>query len=295
MRTSENAPRKAAFELAHERLPQPRRARTGRDGPPELSVRERPPRSQPDRRFHQNLSDLTRQLTAAESEYARRQANWLLPRSEAPRLRRRGFGQEPRNHPPMPSSSSGKSRYCIPADIAGTLGEGHPKTQHLASELQEVRRKLSNEVDLAIDGLKNEVQIAGDQVHSIREQLAKLQAARGPAQEAGPRLHSSSAMRRRHASLGRPARAPGGVPRGAAALPDLRMLSVASPPDQPSSYSPLLFLPPSLTIFTIGGGFWRSPGAAGSRPAQRPGCQRRARYPLHRIIADPPQGQNAAA
>jgi polysaccharide biosynthesis transport protein len=38
-----------------------------------------------------------------------------------------------------------------------------------------------------------------------------------------------------------------------AALPDVRILSLASTPDQPSSVNPLLFIPPALIVFLIGG------------------------------------------
>jgi polysaccharide biosynthesis transport protein len=205
----------------------------------------------------QNLADLTRQLTDAESEYAKRQAKLASVRD----LQRRGSDVEGlvKNLDSPAHAELLQQEVAVlqsRADIAGTLGEEHPKTQHLAAELQEVRRKLANEVELAIDGLKNEVQIAGDQVNSIRERLAKLQAANAQAQQAEPRLRE----------LERNAAAAGQLYEGllqrreqlraqqAEMLPDLRMLSVASPPDRPSSYSPLLFILPSLIICSIGGG-----------------------------------------
>jgi polysaccharide biosynthesis transport protein len=205
----------------------------------------------------QNLADLTRQLTSAESEYAQRQAKLASVRD----LQRRGSAVEGLvKNLDSPAHAELLQREVAvlqsQADIAGTLGEEHPKTQHLAAELQEVRRKLSNEVELAIDGVKNEVQIAHDQVNSIRERLAKLQAANGQAQQAEPRLRelegNAAAVGQVYEGLlqrREQLRAQQG-----AVLPDLRMLSVASPPDRPSSYSPLFFILPSLIVFSIGGG-----------------------------------------
>jgi uncharacterized protein involved in exopolysaccharide biosynthesis/cellulose biosynthesis protein BcsQ len=203
----------------------------------------------------QKLADLTRQLTAAESDLAKRQAKLASVRD----LQRRGSDVEGLvENLDSPARAELLRREVAvlqsQADIAGTLAEKHPKAQQLAAELREVRRKLSNEVDLAIDGLKNEGRIAGDQVLSIRERLAGLQSASSQAREAGPRLRE----------LGREAAAAGQVYEGLlqrreqlrtqqeATLPDLRILSLASPPNRPSSHSPLLFILPSLIVFSIG-------------------------------------------
>jgi uncharacterized protein involved in exopolysaccharide biosynthesis/Mrp family chromosome partitioning ATPase len=205
----------------------------------------------------QTLADLTRQLTTAESELAMRQAKLASVR----KLQRKGSrikGLVENLDPPAYAELLKREvevRLSL-ADIAGTLGDNHPKARQLAAELQEVRRKLSDQADLAVDGLKNEVRIASDQVLSIRERLAGLQAANGQAREAEPRLRE----------LVRKAAAAGQVYEGLLAhreqvsaqraemLPDLHMLSVAAPPDRPSSYSPLLFILPSLIVFSIGGG-----------------------------------------
>ena len=204
----------------------------------------------------QTLADLTRQLTAAESEYTKLQTNLASVRD----LQRRGSDVEGLvKNLDSPAHAELLQREVAVrqslADIAGTLGDNHPKAKHLAAELQEVRRKLASEVDLAIDRLKNEVRIAGDQVRSIRERLAKLQADNGQAQEAEPRLRE---LERKAAAAGQIyesllQRREQLQAQQEETLPDLRVLSLASPPDRPSSYSPLLFILPSLIVFTIGG------------------------------------------
>ena len=205
----------------------------------------------------QKLADLTRQLTAAESDFAKRQAKLASVRD----LQRRGSGNDALvENLDSPARAELLRREVAlqqsRAEIAGTLDEKHPKSQQLAAELQEVRRKLSYEVGREIEGLTNEVRIAGEQVLSIRQRLAGLQAASGQTREAEPRLRE----------LGREAAATGQVYEGLlqrreqlrtqqeATLPDLRILSLASPPNRPSSPSPLLFILPSLIVFSIGGG-----------------------------------------
>ena len=205
----------------------------------------------------QKLADLTRQLTAAESDYAKRQAKLASVRD----LQRRGSGNDALvDNLESPARAELLRREVAlvqsQAEVAAMLDEKHPKALQLAAELQEVRRKLSHELGRAIDELTSEVRIASDQVHSIRERLAGLQTASGQAREAEPRLRE----------LGREAAAAGQVYEGLvqrqeqlraqqeATLPDLRILSLASPPNRPSSPSPLLFILPSLIVFSIGGG-----------------------------------------
>jgi succinoglycan biosynthesis transport protein ExoP len=204
----------------------------------------------------QKLADLTRQLTAAESDYAKRQAKLASVRDR----QRRGSGNDALvDNLESPARAELLRREVAlvqsQAEVAAMLDEKHPKALQLAAELQEVRRKLSHEADRAIDDLTNEVRIAGDQVHSIRERIAGLQTASGQAREAEPRLRE----------LGREAAAAGQVYEGLvqrreqlrtqqeATLPDLRILSLASPPNRPSSPSPLLFILPAVIVFSIGG------------------------------------------
>jgi uncharacterized protein involved in exopolysaccharide biosynthesis/Mrp family chromosome partitioning ATPase len=204
----------------------------------------------------QKLADLTRQLTAAESDLAKRQAKLASVQD----LQRRGSGIDALvENLDLPARAELLRREVATrqsqADAdAASLGEEHPRVQQSAAELRSVHRKLSQEVGRAIDGLRNEERIAAAQVLSIRERLAGLQAASRQARKAEPGLRE---LERKAAATGqfyenlikRREQL-----RTEEALPDLRVLSLASPPDRPSSLSPLLFILPSLIAFSIGGG-----------------------------------------
>jgi len=205
----------------------------------------------------QKLADLTRQLTAAESELAKRQASLAAVRD----LQHRGAGidvlvenldwtarTELLRREAALLQAQGEA-------AANTFGEKHPKVQQLAAGLQQVRGKLSSEVERAIDGLRSQVRIADEQMRSIRMRLAALQAVSGQTQQVEPRLRE----------LTRETTAAGQVYEGLLqrreqlraqhemTMPDLRILALASPPVRPSSSSPLLFVLPALIIFSIGG------------------------------------------
>ena len=204
----------------------------------------------------QKLADLTRQLTAAESDLAKRQAKLASVQD----LQRRGSGIDALvENLDLPARVELLRREVATrqsqADAdAASLGEKHPRVQQWAAELREVHRKLSQEVGRAIDGLRNEERIAAAQVLSVRERLAAVQAANRQARKAEPGLRE---LERKAAATGqfyenlikRREQL-----RTEEAVPDLRVLSLASPPDRPSSLSPLLFILPSLIAFSIGGG-----------------------------------------
>jgi len=203
----------------------------------------------------QKLADLTRQLTAAESDLAKRQAKLTSVQD----LQARGSGIDALvENLDLPVRAELLRREIAlrqsQADAdAATFGEKYPKAQQWAAELREVRRKLTQEVARAIDGLRNEERIAAMHVLSIRERLAELQAASRQAREAEPGVRE---LERKAAATGefyenlikRREQL-----RTEEAVPDMRVLSLASPPDRPSSLSPLLFILPCLIVFSVGG------------------------------------------
>jgi polysaccharide biosynthesis transport protein len=206
----------------------------------------------------QRLADLTRQLTMAESDLAARQAKLAAIRDS----QRAGSGIDALvENPDSPVGVELLRKEAVLLQsqseaTAALLGENHPKAQQLAAALQAVRRKLSVEVGRAIDRQEKEVRIAADQVLSLRQRLVGSQAASSQAQQAEPRLRElsrdaatteqlyDSLLERREQFLTQQEASP----------PDLDILSAASPPDRPSSPTPLLFILPALIVFSMGGG-----------------------------------------
>ena len=202
----------------------------------------------------QRATELNRQLATAESDLATRQAQLASIRD----LRNRGAGVD-----------TVVTQLDSPADIellrrrdelvqaqaeaAVTYGANHPKAQQLSAQLQEIRRALSDEANRAVDRLASETRAASDRVLSIREQLAGLQSAKSQAE---PRLrelnYQAAAAGQLYEGLLQ-SRARIHTQQGTL-LPDVRILSLAAPPDRPSSFNPLLFILPSLIAFAIGGG-----------------------------------------
>lgn len=203
---------------------------------------------------NQRVTELNRQLAIAESDLAQREAQLAAIQD----LQRRGTNADAvLTQLDSPADIELLRRRDIlvqaQAEAAVTYGPNHPQAKQLAAQLQEVRRALSDEANRAVDRLKSETQSANDRVLSLRAQLAGLQSATSQAE---PRLreltYQAAAAGRLYDSLLQ-SRAQLHTQQ-ATALPDVRILSLAAPPDRPSSYSPFLFILPSLIVFAIGGG-----------------------------------------
>lgn len=202
----------------------------------------------------QRVAELNRQLATAESDLAKRQAQLASIRD----LRQRGANVDAlvtQLDSPADIELLRRRDELVQAqaEAAVTYGANHPKVQQLAAQVQEIRRALADEANRAVDRLTSETRAASDRVLSVREQLAGLQSAKSQAE---PRLRE----------LNYQAAAAGQLYEGllqsrarlrtqqATVLPDVRILSLAAPPDRPSSFSPFLFILPSLIAFAIGGG-----------------------------------------
>ena len=204
----------------------------------------------------QQLADLNRQLTLAESDLAGRRARAAYLRD----LRRRGPGLDAlidNLNSPMLIELRRQELALLrsEAEAATTLDENHPKIHLVRSQVQEVREKIGREVDRAVDNLENEAQIVDAQVRSVRQRLAAVQAASGAAREAEVRLRElereAAASRQLYESLlhrHKEVREQQEI-----TAPDVRILSLAAVPDRPSSANPLLFVLPALIVFSICG------------------------------------------
>ncbi len=208
----------------------------------------------------QELGGLSRQLTAAKADLSGRQARLAYFRDL--QHRRSGMAALAQKlDSPVLNDLHHQEVMLLrsEAEVAVTFGERHPKTQQVRSQLQEVRQKIDREighqVDLAVENLANEAQIATTQVRSIERELASVQDAGTRIQEAEVRLHelerdAAAARQRYEGLLQRQSdirEQQGLVP------PSVRMLSLASLPERPSSPSPILFVPLALMVFVIGG------------------------------------------
>lgn len=203
----------------------------------------------------QKAADLTGELIAAESALAKRRAELDSDRGS----RQGAGGGAVLGVADSPSEAALRQQENAllqsEAEAAVTLGKNHPKVQELDAELRAVRQKLGDEAGRTVSGLAGEVRVAEQQVAAIRVQLSELRAASSEAQKAEPRLNE----------LEREATATGQVYQALlqrreqlrtqqeVLQPALRILSLAVPPDQPSSSSRLLFILPALIMFSIGG------------------------------------------
>lgn len=202
----------------------------------------------------QRVAELNRELATAESDLAKRQAQLASIRD----LRQRGSNVDAivgQLDSPADTDLLRRRDALVQAQAEATVtyGANHPKAQQLAAQLQEIRRALADEANRAVDRLTSEVRATSDRALSIRQQLAGLQSAKSQAE---PRVRE----------LNYQAAATGQLYEGLlqsrarlhtqqeTSLPELRILSLASPPDRPSSFSPFLFILPSLIAFAIGAG-----------------------------------------
>jgi polysaccharide biosynthesis transport protein len=204
----------------------------------------------------QQLSDLNRQLTLAESDLAGRRARAAYLRS----LRRSGSGVDAlidNLNSPMLIELRRQELTLLQseAEAATTLDEKHPKMQLLRSQLQEVRQKIGREIDRAVDNLENEAQIADAQLRSVQQRLAAVQAVSSTAREAEVRLRElereAAASRQLYENLLQ--RQKEVREQHEISAPDVRILSLAEVPQRPSSPTPLLFVLPALIVFSICG------------------------------------------
>lgn len=205
----------------------------------------------------QKLADLNRQVTAAEATLAERDArlesirefrhsgtgnNALVPTLDSPALR------ELRSREAAALQSE--------AELSATLGEMHPKTRAVVAQLQELRAKIGREVDRSATDLDADAKFVQLEVRLLRERLARAQSVSSEARGAEVHLHDlehgAATIRQVYENLLQ--RREQLTEQQEMIAPDVRILSLAVPPDRPSSVNPLLFTFPAFVAFLIGGG-----------------------------------------
>ena len=195
------------------------------------------------------LAELNRELTAAQADLAGRRARMDYVSD----LRRRSPGALIGN---VDSPVIAELRHeelglrNAAAGLKPTFGESHPNSQ-----LHEVQQRIADELGRSVDNLRDDVKIATARVGSIQEQLAAVQSAGNKRQEAEAHLremeHQTAATRQLYESLSQ--RREQLREQQEMISPDVRILSLAAPPDRPSSPNPIFLMLPAFIVCWLGG------------------------------------------
>lgn len=201
----------------------------------------------------QRLADLSRELASAEAEAA--------ARSERVRsieeLRRGGAPAESLAGAFNTPSIVDLRRHALDLmqakiKLATTYHKDDPSIDLVDRQIQEVRRLMGVEVTSGIQGLISDARVSAARVASLRSRLDLLQASSSDSsvralerQDALNRaLYLNLAQREEELHQQREGLSP-----------NIDILSLAAPPDRPTSPAPILFVPPALIAFTILGCF----------------------------------------
>lgn len=196
------------------------------------------------------LVDLIRQLTVARSELARTSARLEQVRE----LRAQGSRPDDLVNALASVNLASLRHQALELERKASSGEGAPKAEPTRNALQAVRDEFSRGVEAAAASLQNEVETLRMQVRSIQQRLDTVRSATAELREPSAGLREleleATATRQLYEGLLR---------RWAEAsddstwAPEARLLSLAPFPERPSGHNPLLFLPPALILFSLGG------------------------------------------
>jgi len=142
------------------------------------------------------------------------------------------------------------------ADLTPSLGPSHPQVQRVLAQLQEVRRRVALETDRSEANLRDDVRIAAAKVHSLQDQLSAVQDSASKSRQAEVGLRElerqTTASRQLYDSLSQ--RREQLREQKEMISPDARILSLAAPPNRPSSPNPIILMLPAFIVFGMAGG-----------------------------------------
>lgn len=194
----------------------------------------------------QELEDLNRQLSTAEADLAERQTRLLNARTQLMAGVHRTAAAEDVGSPAQAELHRQESELLLAqAELGVRYSANYPKVLQLGSQLREVRQQIARETGRVIVALKNDVALAAVRVATIRHRLGAVEAASTDVHlhslereaSANRQLYETLLQRREELQQQRQSLSPG-----------VNILSLASPPDRPSSPSPYLFMIPAVII-----------------------------------------------
>ncbi|HEX2525913.1 MAG TPA: polysaccharide biosynthesis tyrosine autokinase [Geminicoccus sp.] len=192
----------------------------------------------------QQLSDLNRQLIESRAEMAAAEAKLRLARD----MRGGGVGLdtigEVLNSPVVIALRNQESDLLRREnDLRQQFGARHPLIQQIATEKQQLYGKISAEVSRIISNLGNEVQVIGTKVATLEQELDRAKGTTVKDRDAEIKLRelqrqadASRALYEQFLQRSKETRE-----QEALIEPDAKIISVAAPPNFPSTPGPRLF------------------------------------------------------
>jgi polysaccharide biosynthesis transport protein len=193
------------------------------------------------------LSDLNHQLSSAEADLAARKARYDSIRTLQAR------GEDVAKYLDTPALNELRRNEAELLQAYARMSVGYrgadPVLNPLRGQLQSIRQEMARAAQAAIAGLVGEVQAMTAQVNSLRQQVTALQQAstddklRALQRETATTRQLYDVLEQRREELRE---------QREGLSPTVQLLSMAAPPQHPSSISPILFIPPAAVFATLG-------------------------------------------
>lgn len=197
------------------------------------------------------LSDVNRQLITAEADLRARESRYESVRA------RQARGEDIVKYLDTPALNELRRREAeLLQQSARMSGVGYRDANAVLDpvrgQLQSIRQEMARAAQAAIASLASDVQAMTAQVNALRQRVTVLQQASTDAKlqslerevVTSRQLYASLEQRREQLREQREGLSP-----------TVQLLSMAAPPERPSSPSPILFIPPAAVLFAMFGGF----------------------------------------
>jgi Mrp family chromosome partitioning ATPase len=197
------------------------------------------------------LSDVNRQLVTAEADLRAREARYQSIRA------RQAGGEDVVKYLDTPALNELRRKEAellqVYARMSGVGYRGaNPVLDPIRGQLQSIRQEMAHAAQAAIANLAGDVQATTAQVNALRQRVTALQQAstdvklQSLQREVVTSRQLYASLEQRHEQLRE---------QREGLSPTVQLLSMAAPPERPSSPSPILFIPPAAVLFAMFGGF----------------------------------------